>query len=304
MTDIIIIGAGPAGLTAAIYSRRAQKSVLIIEKEAFGGQMTYSPKIENYPGMISVSGVELADKMVEQVLAMGAEIELDEAAGIEVGEDDTKRVICKSGAVYEARAVIIAAGAKHRQLGIEREDDFVGRGISYCAVCDGAFYKGRHVAVVGGGNSALQEAVSLSELCSKVTIVQNLNFLTGERSLADLVLAKENVEVIYGATVKAIIADDSGTDDFRGIIISRGDAEEELCCDGAFVAIGLAPENTPFESVTSLDEAGYIMSDETCYSESGGIFAAGDCRTKNVRQIATAVADGAVAALNAVRYLN
>lgn len=309
MHDIIIIGAGPAGLTAAIYARRAEKSVLIIEKETFGGQMTFSPKIENYPGMISVSGTELADKMVEQALSMGAEIELDEATGIAYAPDGGFIVKCASGE-HEARAVIIAAGAKHRQLGVPREDDFVGRGISYCAVCDGAFYAGRSVAVIGGGNSALQEALSLSDLCAHVTIVQNLNFLTGEESLRAAVTSRDNVEVIYGATVAGIITDEDSDDyrgdEFRGLLLnmSADGTERRLSCDGAFVAIGLSPENTPFESVTSLDEAGYIMSDETCYSETSGIFAAGDCRTKGVRQIATAVADGAAAALGAVKFLN
>lgn len=310
MHDIIIIGAGPAGLTAAIYARRAEKSVLIIEKETFGGQMTFSPKIENYPGMISVSGTELADKMVEQALSMGAEIELDEATEIAYSPDGGFVVKC-AGGEHEARAVIIAAGAKHRQLGVPREDDFVGRGISYCAVCDGAFYAGRSVAVIGGGNSALQEALSLSDLCAHVTIVQNLNFLTGEESLRAGVVSRDNVEVIYGATVAGIITDEEGGDEshgdeFRGLLLnmSADGKERRLLCDGAFVAIGLSPENTPFESVTSLDEAGYIMSDETCYSETSGIFAAGDCRTKGVRQIATAVADGAAAALGAVKYLS
>ncbi|MCD8002524.1 MAG: FAD-dependent oxidoreductase [Clostridia bacterium] len=312
MHDIIIIGAGPAGLTAAIYARRAEKSVLIIEKETFGGQMTFSPKIENYPGMISVSGTELADKMVEQALSMGAEIELDEATEIAYADNGSTVgstvggfvVKCASGE-HEARAVIIAAGAKHRQLGVPREDDFVGRGISYCAVCDGAFYAGRSVAVIGGGNSALQEALSLSDLCAHVTIVQNLNFLTGEESLRAAVTSRDNVEVIYGATVAGIITDED-SDDYRGLLLnmSADGTERRLSCDGAFVAIGLSPENTPFESVTSLDEAGYIMSDETCYSETSGIFAAGDCRTKGVRQIATAVADGAAAALGAVKFLS
>ena len=304
MHDIIIIGAGPAGLTAAIYARRAEKSVLVLEKSAFGGQMTYSPKIENYPGFEAVSGNEIADKMVSQALGLGAEIELAEVTGIEDGSEPEyiKTVICADGERYEARAVIIAVGAEHRRLGVPGEEDFVGEGVSFCAVCDGAFYRGRDVVVVGGGNSALQEAILLSDGCRSVTIVQNLDVLTGEQKLQDAIATKDNVKVICGVTVAGFIRRDEG---FGGVTIRRESdgTEEDIECDGAFVAIGLEPKNAPFAGVTSLDERGYIMSDETCYSETPGVFVAGDCRTKSVRQITTATADGASAALAACRYL-
>ncbi len=303
MYDIIIIGAGPAGLTAAIYARRAEKSVLIIEKEAFGGQMAYSPCIENYPGFESVSGAELADKMVSQALALGAEIELAEVTDLTEGDapDYIKTVWCGDDK-YEARSVIIAAGARHRRLGIDREEDFIGRGISFCATCDGAFFSGKHVAVVGGGNSALIEALSLSEICERVTVLQNLDFLTGEAKLRDAIGARENVTVICGVTVDSIIGDDT----FMGLNVRHTETDEieRVTCDGAFVAIGLEPKNEPFQSLSSLDERGYLMSDETCCGETPGIYVAGDCRTKTVRQIATAVADGATAALAAVRFLS
>lgn len=300
MYDIVIIGAGPAGLTAAVYARRAEKSVLVVEKETFGGQITHSPKVENYPGTLRMSGNEFAEKLVEQALALGAEIELDEITSIEAGEK-IKKVIGKN-AVYEAKSVIIASGSKHRTLGAENEERFVGAGVSYCAVCDGAFYKDRKVAVIGGGNTALQEAVMLSELCKKVTLVQNLAFFTGEKKLLDLLEKKENVEFITNSVVCAIDGDDS----LSSIRIINTETKEEktLFVDGIFVAIGQEPENEPFKAVSSLDDYGYIISGEECESGTEGIFVAGDCRTKRVRQIATAVADGAVAAVNACKFVD
>ena len=300
MYDIVIIGAGPAGLTAAVYARRAEKSVLVVEKETFGGQITHSPKVENYPGTLRMSGNEFAEKLVEQALALGADIELDEITSIEAGEK-IKKVIGKN-AVYEAKSVIIASGSKHRTLGAENEEMFVGAGVSYCAVCDGAFYKDREVAVIGGGNTALQEAVMLSELCKKVTLVQNLAFFTGEKKLLDLLEKKENVEFITNSVVCAIDGDDS----LSSIRIINTETKEEktLFVDGIFVAIGQEPENEPFKAVSSLDDYGYIISGEECESGTEGIFVAGDCRTKRVRQIATAVADGAVAAVNACKFVD
>ena len=202
MYDIIIIGAGPAGLTAALYALRADKKVLVLEKETFGGQITYSPKVENYPGIMQMSGNEFAEKLIDQVFAHGGEIELDKVVKIETGEGNCRTVITENGR-YEAKSVIIASGSKHRRLGLDREDEFTGEGVSYCAVCDGAFYKGRDVAVIGGGNTALQDAVLLSEYCSSVTVVQNLDFLTGEKRLADTLVKRANVKILYGKTVTA-----------------------------------------------------------------------------------------------------
>lgn len=301
MYDIIIVGAGPAGLTAALYARRAEKSVLLIEKESFGGQMTHSPRIENYPGFIAVSGNELADKLIEQVLEQGAEVELDTVTGIQ-GEAGAYRVICE-GAEYECASVIIASGASHRPLGVEGEESLVGCGISYCAVCDGAFYKDKTVAVIGGGNSALVDAVMLSDGCKKVYIVQNLPYFTGEERLVNILKKKTNVEFILSTLVKSFVEKDG---ELCGVVLSGESGERELPLDGIFVAIGQKPDNEPFESVVKLNEYGYIVAGESCVPDGAGdgIFTAGDCRTKSVRQVATATADGAVAALAACRFID
>ena len=300
MYDIVIIGAGPAGLTAAVYGGRAEKSVLVLEKETFGGQVTHSPKIENYPGTLQMSGNEFAEKLVEQALSLGAEIELDEVTAVET-DGKIKKVIGEN-ATYEAKSVIVATGSKHRKLGVTDEEKFVGTGISYCAVCDGAFYKDKEVAVIGGGNTALQEAVMLSELCKKVTLVQNLSFFTGEKKLLNQLEKKDNVEFITSSVVCGL----EGEDTLSTVKIKNTETNEEktIFVDGIFVAIGQVPENEPFRSVASLDEYGYIVSGEECESGTQGVFVAGDCRTKLVRQIATAVSDGAVAAVNACRYID
>ncbi|MBE6627966.1 MAG: FAD-binding protein [Ruminococcaceae bacterium] len=301
MYDIIIVGAGPAGLTAAVYARRANKSVLLLDKAAFGGQITYSPKIENYPGFESISGSELADKMVEQALNQGAEVEVENVTGIR-DNGETKTVLTEDGNEYEGRAVILACGAKHRHLGLENEEQFIGDGISFCAVCDGAFYMDKTVALIGGGNSALQEAILLSETCKKVYVIQNLDFLTGEQRLQEILTKKENVEIITGTVVNSI----ADTPAFSAITIKNVHTEElqRLPLDGMFVAIGLVPENGAFAELVDLDAAGYIDSAESCLTKTPGIFAAGDCRKKGVRQVATAIADGATAAIAACRYLD
>lgn len=302
MYDIIVVGAGPAGLTAALYARRAEKSVLVIEKYTFGGQITHSPRVENYPGFLEMSGNEFADKLIEQVFSQGGEIELDEVMGID-GEAGNYTVRCASK-TYTAKAVIIAAGSHHRMLGVEGEERFTGEGISYCAVCDGAFYKGKTVAVIGGGNSALQDAVLLSESCEHVTVIQNLAFLTGESKLVKILEGRSNVDFIYSTVVKRIL----GTDSFCGIEVENTETgkTDVLAFDGMFVAIGQVPENQPFASKVKLNDYGYIVSGENCIPEGAGegIFAAGDCRTKSVRQITTATADGAVAALAACRFID
>ena len=305
MYDIIIIGAGPAGLTAAIYARRAGKSVLVIEKSTFGGQMTFSPKIENYPGFESVSGNELADLMVSQAIALGAEIEPAEAESVTVR--DGVFTVTADGTEYDCLAVVIAAGAAHRRLGLQGEDELVGNGISFCAVCDGAFYRDRHVAVIGGGNSALVEANLLAETCSRVTVIQNLPFLTGEQASADALLSHGNVRVIYNTVVSGYLTDGKGA--LRALKLApcapSGQGETgELEIDGCFVAIGLAPANGRFAGVAALDAAGYIDAGEDTRTSTPGIFAAGDCRRKAVRQITTAAADGAAAAIAACAYID
>ncbi len=298
MYDIAIIGGGAAGLTAALYALRANKTVLVVEKASFGGQITYSPLVENFPTRASMSGAELADSLTEQVLALGAEVEVDNIVKIENSEL-CKTLVGEYGR-YAAKAVIIATGAKHRMLGLERENDFVGEGISFCAVCDGAFYKDKHVAVIGGGNSALQEALLLSKLCSKVTVVQNLERLTGEDKLIAQVNEAANISVIYEATVKELVGDSS----LSAIVLNTKDGEQSLEIDGMFIAIGLIPQNEAFSDLISLDSYGYADSDEGCNTKTEGIYVAGDCRKKSVRQLTTACADGSVAALAACRYLD
>ena len=299
MYDMIIVGAGPAGLTAAIYGRRAGKTVLVLEKDTFGGQITYSPKLENYPGFEAISGNELAQKMLEQALALGAEIDMDTV--VEVRDGEVKEVIGEN-TTYLGKTVIIAAGAKHRRLGLEREEEFIGNGISFCAVCDGAFYTGQHVALIGGGNTALQEAILLSENCSHVTVVQNLPFLTGEAKLVQALKERRNVTCLFSTVVVAY----EGDTDLRSIRVKNTEsgAEQTLEVDGLFLAIGTEPENQPYKAVTEQNYQGYIVADETCRTGHDGIFVAGDCRTKSYRQVATAIADGATAALNACRYLD
>jgi thioredoxin reductase (NADPH) len=300
MHDIIVVGAGPAGLTAAIYARRANKTVLVIEKSTFGGQTTYSPQIENYPGYVTMSGNEFADKLVEQVISQGADIEMETVLSVK-DNGETKTVVTDKGE-HEAKAVIIAVGVKHRQTGLPNENALVGRGISYCATCDGAFYRNKTVAVLGGGNSALQEAILLSGLCEKVFVIQNLDFLTGEAKLVEKIESKENVEVITGTVISRLIGDD----ELKGLTLRKADTgeESELAVDGLFVAIGLEPDNDRFSELAKLNEYGYFDSDETCTTATEGIYAAGDCRSKSIRQITTATADGAVAALAACKYID
>lgn len=294
--DIIVIGGGPAGLTAAVYARRANKTVLVMEKGTFGGQITSSPKVENIPGFVSVSGNEFGEALMGQAMELGAEVECLEALSVTDGEIKT---VTTDDGDYQARAIIVATGTKHRLLGLEREEDFIGNGISFCAVCDGAFYADKTVAVIGGGNSALQEAILLSKTCEKVYVVQNLDYFTGEEKLIEELKATENIVSITGAVVAELLGDD----ELSGIKIKRGDAVEELKIDGMFTAIGLIPQNEIFASLIKLNDYGYVDSGEDCLTTAEGIFVAGDCRSKRIRQVATAAADGAVAALAACDYL-
>lgn len=301
MHDIIIIGAGPAGMTAALYALRADKSVLLLEKENFGGQITYSPRLENYPTVMEISGNEFAQKMLEQVMAHGADIELAQANGIK--DCGTHKVVSTDYGDFEGKAVIIATGSKHRHLGLDGEEELIGAGISFCAVCDGSFFADKSVAVIGGGNTALQEAVMLSDICKKVTMIQNLSFMTGEKKLLSILEGKDNVEMIFDTVVTSLKSENG---ELTGITVknTKNASVEELAFDGMFVAIGQAPENEDFRSITALDDYGYIVSDENCLTDTEGVFVAGDCRTKRIRQVTTAAADGAVAALAACRYID
>lgn len=299
MYDIIIIGGGPSGLTAATYARRSGKNVLILEKAAFGGQITWSPKVENFPGIVSASGVEIADRLLDQALSQGAEVELEEAVSV-CCTNGYFTVNCASGSEFVGASIIIAVGAKPRMLGIDHEEELTGCGVCYCAVCDGAFFSGHDVAVYGGGNSALQDALLLSETCSKVYLIHRRDSFRGEAKLVDAIKSKANIELVLNATVKKLL----GESELTGIIIDHNGTEKELSVDGLFVAVGHKPENGMFTQYIDLDDAGYALSSESCLTRTPGIFVAGDCRTKMIRQCSTACADGAVAALAACAYLD
>ena len=300
MFDIIVVGGGPAGLTAAVYALRAGKQVLVLEKNGFGGQIAYSPKVENIPGTISISGSEFAEKLTEQVLELGAQVEIETVTRVEC-EGKLRRVYTQEGSAYEAGAVILALGVQHRLLGLEGEEELIGHGLSFCAVCDGAFYAGGHAAMIGGGNSALQEALLLSQVCRQVTVVQNLPFLTGEQKLQQALAEKENVRVILDTVVTEYISRDG---ELTGLMLRSGDGStQDLDVDGAFLAVGLVPENEAFAQVAKLDDWGYFQASEDCLTQTPGVFVAGDCRQKHIRQVTTAAADGAIAALAAVRYV-
>ena len=301
MHDIIIIGAGPAGMTAALYALRADKSVLLLEKENFGGQITFSPRLENYPTIMEISGNEFAQKMIEQVMAHGADIELAEAKEIK-DMGDYKTVVTDYGD-FDGKAVIIATGSKHRHLGLEGEEELIGSGISFCAVCDGSFFADKSVAVIGGGNTALQEAVMLSDICKNVLIIQNLSFMTGEKKLLQILEQKSNVDMIFDTIVTEL---ESSNGELSAIKVknTKDNSEKEIKLDGMFVAIGQVPENEAFKNITAIDNYGYIIADEACLTDTEGVFVAGDCRTKRIRQVTTAASDGAVAALAACRYID
>ena len=302
MYDLIVIGGGPAGMTAALYALRNGKSVLVLEKHGFGGQITYSPKVENYPGIKQISGNEFADKLLEQILALGAEVELEKAVSVEEA-DGHKRVKTEEGNEFEAMAVVIATGVKHRMLGIPGENELVGNGISFCAVCDGDFFSNETVCVAGGGNSALQEAILLAEKCAKVIILQDLPELTGEETLQKILRSRGNVEIETNRRIVGVTANGDG---LTGVTVEDRltGAQRTIPSDGLFIAIGLIPENEPFAALADLNGYGYFDSGENCLTRTPGVFVAGDCRSKSVRQLTTACADGAVAALAACRYVN
>ena len=299
--DIIIAGAGPAGLTAAVYARRAGKSVLLIEKEAFGGQITLSPHVENYPFTRSMSGNELVEVLVEQVMNLGADVEV--GAVVAVSENADKTVTVRTDyQEFTGRTLIIATGLKHRLPGAEGEQKFIGSGISFCAVCDGAFFKDKAVAVIGGGNTAVQDAIYLSKICSKVYLIHRRSEFRAEKHVADGLAACANIEPVLNSTVARFI----GEGKLSGIVVKNRETgeERELSVSGAFIAVGFAPNNGVFAELVNLDESGFIRSGEDCKTSRPEIFAAGDCRTKSVRQLVTAGADGGVAAIAACEYID
>lgn len=298
MYDIAIIGAGPAGMTAAIYARRANKTVLLIEAKTYGGQIINALDIENYPTAEHISGFDFATKMYEQVKKMGAEVVF--ATAKKINDLGVVKEIMTDDGTYTAKTVIIATGLENRPLGLG-EEKMIGRGISYCATCDGAFYKGKTVAVVGGGNTALSDVLVLADLAEKVYLIHRRTEFRGEAKLVEQVKNRANVELVLDSEVEKL----EGEKRLEAVEVKNKNGEvRRILVDGLFVAVGQMPKNENFADVIGVDEAGYILADESCETNVAGIFVAGDNRKKEVRQLVTATSDGAVAALKAVQYLS
>ena len=304
--DIVIVGAGIAGLTAAIYARRAEKSVLVLEGKVPGGQIINTLTIENWPGNMGVSGVELMQKNQKQAMELGAEIEMEEVESIQKVDDGF--VVKTEEDEYEARAIILAVGAEDKKLGLAREDELTGKGVSYCATCDGAFYKGKPVVVIGGGNTALYDALYLSDIVSKVYLVHRRNEFRGDKALVNKLRQRENVEFVTPFVPEELLGEDRITGIRVKMVdsdkVRAGDKYRFLEADGVFVAIGKKPQTAKFAELVKLDNNGYIVAGEDCKTTCPGVFVAGDCRTKSVRQLVTAAGDGAVAAEAVINYLD
>ena len=300
MYDLVVIGAGAAGMTSALYALRNGKKVLVLESESLGGQIANSPRLENYPSIKEISGEKFADNLFEQITMHGADVEIEKAVDIVKTEDKIFHIKTEFNE-YEAKSVIIASGVKHKHLRTKSDrDDLVGRGVYYCAICDGAFYKGREVAVIGDANTALQYSLLLSSYCKKVYVYTLFDKFFGDAMLIKALRAKENIEVRPNTSVIDFI----GEDELKAIEYKDADGNIKTHeIPAVFVAIGQIPDNKAFTNVVDLDQNGYIIADESCKTKTEGLFVAGDCRTKAVRQVATAVADGAIAATNASMYL-
>ena len=296
--DILIIGGGPAGMTAAIYALRANKTVLIMEKEVIGGKIASSPLIENYPGIQEIKGIDLSEQLQEQVTKLGGEIHMEEALKIE--EDGKDKVVVTKTGSYRGKTVIVATGTRYKMLGLEKEKNFLGRGISFCATCDGFFYKGKTVAVIGGGNTALTNAQELANICQKVYILQMLDYLTAEPILIKRIQEKKNVEIIYGISITSWI----GKEKIEGIEIEKAGKKEIIKVDGVFLAIGQIPETKIVTPKMHINEKEYIEANGDMSTNIEGVFAAGDCVSKPVRQLTTAVNDGTIAAISAITYID
>ncbi len=296
--DTIIIGSGPAGMTAAIYLKRADKSVLILERESCGGQIAMAPCVENYPSIESISGSELADRMMSQVLNLGVDFELEEA--LEITKEDKIFHVRTDYNSYDSFSVIIATGAHHKKIGIPDEDKWIGKGLSYCVSCDGAFYKGMEVAVIGDANSALQYAIELSSYCPKVHLCTLFDKFFGDKVLVDRVLNKDNIEIYHNILLKDINGD--GRVNELVFVNTATNLEFKLQVPGVFIAIGQDPDNEIIKDLADISKAGYAITDESMATKTEGLFVAGDCRNKNVRQCTTAIADGAIAATACIKF--
>ena len=298
--DLIIIGAGTAGMTAAIYAQRAGKQAIMLEALSYGGQIINSPDVENYPGMAHVSGFDFATALYEQAKGLGAELRFEKALSIE--ERDGHKVVKTAKTEYECKAVILATGAKNRPLGLEKEQSYIGRGISYCATCDGMFYRGKVVAVNGGGNTALEDAAYLADICETVYLIHRRDAFRGDEKDVEKLRNKPNVVFVLNSTIKEL----QGEDRISAVVVEDKFTKETrtIQVDGLFIAIGQMPDNTAFAEWVTLDAGGYITAGEDCHTGTPGIYTAGDCRTKSVRQLTTAAADGAIAALAACQEMD
>ncbi len=301
MVDIIVIGCGTAGMTAAIYALRNNKSVLILESTSIGGQIAFSPKVENFPTYREISGEELSQKLFEQVLDLGANFELEDVQKVEKNEQEGYFVVTTDQGEHKGKAVILATGAKQKHIGIANEDHLLGKGVYYCAICDGAFYKGKEVALIGDGNTALQSAILLSSICSRVYMLTWFDEFFGDASLVTTLRKLENVIVMPNTSV----VDFLGNEQLEGVKVVRKEDNSTFVLNvpAVFVAIGQVPDNQRFENIVDLDSQGYVISDENMNTRTPGVFVAGDTRQKTVRQLTTAASDGAIAAMNALSYL-
>lgn len=298
--DVIIIGGGAAGMTAALYSLRSGKSVLLLEKETIGGQISKSPRVENFPTIKEISGEELSSKLFDQIMDLGCEFELDTVTKVE--KPDNMFFITGEFGNYESKSVIIATGLEHRKINIENEDELIGKGVSYCAVCDGAFYKDEDVCLIGDGNTALQYSILLANYCKKVYVCTLFDKFFGDDILVKKLKERENVEIIQNVSLTEFIAND----ELEGLVFknTKDDSLLELKVKGCFIAIGQIPKNDIFTNLVDLDKNGYILVNEDLETKTKGLFVAGDCRQKKVRQLTTAVSDGAMASVGAVSYID
>ena len=296
MYDIIIVGAGPAGMTAGIYAKRANKNVLILEGATYGGELMETNKIENYPGEVSISGVDLANKFYEQVISLGIKVKFEKVIDIKDGNEYKEVITSKEK--YKTKTIILATGRDKRLLGLPKEKELTGRGISYCATCDGNFFKKKDVAIVGAGKTAIVDALYLSDIVNKVYLIYHREAF---REDVSELKEKKNIEFVLGSDVTKLIGDEQ----LKKIEITKNDgtkSELEISC--LFVAIGRVPENQNFAKVIKLDKDGYFVTDENCHTNVPGIFACGDAREKVLRQIVTATSDGAISATEAIKYMN
>ncbi len=299
MIDVVVIGAGPSGITAAIYALRAGLDVAIIEKNIYGGQTSIIDSIENYPGFIKISGADFSNALYEQVKKLGVKFVFSEVKDVNFNEN-LKTVYLSNGEKLEARSVIIANGLKRRKLGCEGEKEFFGKGVSYCATCDGAFFKNKSVIVVGGGNTALEDALYLSNICKDVSLIVRKNYFRGEKYLVDMVKNTNNINVMFESSIKKIIGEKSVN---SVSVLQKDKSLKEIKTDGVFIAVGYQPDNEIYKNKIDMDENDYFVANETCKTNVSGVFVAGDCRVKPLRQIATAVSDGAVSGNGAAAYV-